>query len=166
MSGFINIYSLPKKKTARERNRLHIYERILRKCHHRIKYTAEHSSSGDMYTFFEIPAIIPGMPIYDILSCTDFLIHKLSSNGFKVLNLGTNLLFISWQHIEFDPNKEQQMEDRLMGIKDIPVREPSLGTRQLTDSSQTESFQFDIPAKPMEFKPVHETPSTEKFLLI
>ena len=94
MSDFINIYSLPKKKTSRERNRLYIYERILRKCHHRIKYTAEHSSSGDMYTFFEIPTIVPGMPIYDILSCTDFLIHKLSSNGFKVLNLGTNLLFI------------------------------------------------------------------------
>jgi hypothetical protein len=154
-SSLINIYSLPKRKSKREQNRLQHYERILKKCHHRIKYTADTSSSGDRYTFFQIPAFIPGMPMYDIASCIDYIINKLNMNGFKVLSLGTHLLFISWQHIQFSQEREKQMERKIAelsgNLTDLPV---------LCDAPP--------PQGPVRntFRPVYETPSTEKYLML
>jgi len=47
---------------------------------------------------FVIPEFILGIPRYDIAECTNYVIEKLTENGFQVKYTYPNLLFISWQH--------------------------------------------------------------------
>jgi hypothetical protein len=148
----INIYSLPKQKTKREEARLEVYNRVLKMCHHRIE-TVSKAPHGEPYTFFQIPAIVFGMPIFDTDSCCDYIMKKLSLNGFKVMYMNANLLFISWSHVKFDPEREKMMDEKIREI-DFPklLQEPS-PPNNIPDK------------KPGDFRPIYDTPSTEKFLL-
>ena len=47
---------------------------------------------------FVIPEFILGIPRYDIAECTNYVIEKLTENGFQLKYTYPNLLFISWQH--------------------------------------------------------------------
>ena len=153
MSSLINIYSLPKKKTLKETQRLTTYKKVLQSCHHKIKRVAN-ASSGECYLFYTVPPFIIGLPRYDLASCKDYIIQKLKSNGFRVINLDKTFLFISWQHIQFDRLKEQQMEDMIHRINNgIPLITEN--TNNNNQNRQTDKF-----------RPIHDTPSTEKFLLI
>ncbi len=166
MSSLINIYSLPKKKTLKEDNRLKIYEKVLKMAHHRIKTAANKSQSED-YTFFTIPNMIVGMPKFDTVSCCDYIMTKLSANGFKILNLGPNFIFITWAHIEFNPEKERRMEEKIsylnQGIN------PPLAISETTSNhdviSHHSSQHNNSNPNNNNFRPIYDTPSTEKYLL-
>ena len=55
-----DLYSTINEKTLK---RMEIYDDVLKKCHHRIKYN---SSLERTYCFFQIPEFIIGVPLYDI----------------------------------------------------------------------------------------------------
>ena len=163
MSSLINIYSLPKKKTLKEDNRLKIYEKVLKMVHHRIKTAANKSDTED-YTFFTIPNVIIGMPRFDTVSCCDYIMTKLSANGFKILNLGPNFIFITWGHIEFSDEKERRMDERIhqlkQGINNVPNLYRNINTSDtLSEVSNHNSVTNN------NFRPIYDTPSTEKYLL-
>ena len=80
------------------------------------------ASSGECYLFYTVPPFIIGLPRYDLSSCKYYIVQKLKSNGFRVINLDKSFLFISWQHIQFDRLKEQQMEEMIHRINNgIPL---------------------------------------------
>ena len=170
MSSLINIYSLPKKKTIKEDNRLKIYETVLRQCHHRIKTT---SNNYEEYTFFTIPNVIPGMPIFDTLSCCDYIMRALSDNGFKILNLGANFIFITWAHINFSAEKERRMEERILKLQELRELD-SNNTNCIGYGQEQEQYPKLIDNeidnryrdnKNNKFRPIYDTPSTEKYLM-
>jgi len=92
----LNIYELHKKRTAREKNRLSYYKRILHKCYHRIVTVSENCGTNCMY---KVPEFVVGMPIYNGLECVKFVVRALKKNGFYVKYTHPNLLFISWDKI-------------------------------------------------------------------
>ena len=55
-----------------------------------------------------------GIPIYDIATCTSYIISKLIENGFLVKYTYPNLLFISWRH--YIPNYERTKIKKKTGI--------------------------------------------------
>lgn len=86
-----DLYSTINEKTIK---RLEIYDGVLVKCHKRIKYN---SSLERTYCFFQIPEFIIGTPIYKVTEMRTYIINSLKNNGFKIMYIEPNWLFISWE---------------------------------------------------------------------
>ena len=89
----INIYSLYKKQHEKQKIRISVYEKVLLKCHKRIKFVAD---SGKQKTYFIVPEYMFGIPLYNQIACVCYLIIKLRKNGFKVKYTHPNFIYISW----------------------------------------------------------------------
>ena len=89
----LNISDLYAKTNEKNLKRLEIYDNVLVKCHNRIKYN---SNLEKTYCFFQIPEFIIGTPIYDINEMRKYVINSLKNNGFKIMYIEPNWLFISW----------------------------------------------------------------------
>ena len=90
----LNIDSLHRELDKRERRKLKIYDKILLKCHSRIKISTK--KSGDTFCFFVIPTYVFGVPLFDISGCVLYIVENLIKNGFDVKYTHPNLIFISW----------------------------------------------------------------------
>jgi hypothetical protein len=91
----LNIYSLYKKQHEKQKIRISVYEKVLLKCHKRIKFVAD---SGKQKTYFIVPEYMFGIPLYNQIACVCYLIIKLRKNGFKVKYTHPNFIYISWNH--------------------------------------------------------------------
>tara|TARA_Y100001958_G_scaffold148360_1_gene129950 strand:+ start:200 stop:646 length:447 start_codon:yes stop_codon:yes gene_type:complete len=100
--------------TIHEKNikRLEHFDNILKKIHTRIKCCAQ---KEETYCFFQIPEFIFGVPLYNINDLRKYLINSLEKNGFKLLYVDPNWLFISWEvrqpTIE-DSKKKKKSEEK------------------------------------------------------
>ena len=100
--------------TIHEKNikRLEHFDNILRKIHTRIKCCAQ---KEETYCFFQVPEFIFGVPLYNINDLRKYLINSLEKNGFKLLYIDPNWLFISWEvkqpTIE-DSKKKKKSEEK------------------------------------------------------
>ena len=115
------------------------------------------SFGNEVSVFFTIPKMIVGMPSYDMVSCADYLVNNLAMNGFKVVQCSPEQLFISWGHIKFDATKETALENKIQELRDIEK-----GTYHPLITGQLQTIQ-DEPQE--NFRPVYDTPSTEKYLM-
>tara|TARA_B100001093_G_C26856893_1_gene1027889 strand:+ start:5381 stop:5965 length:585 start_codon:yes stop_codon:yes gene_type:complete len=93
----LNLDDLYKQKKITEEHKIKIYQRVLARVHAKIKTTSRMRNS-DKFTFFLLPEFILGVPRYDMVECTSYVIEKLIDNGFIIKYTHPNLLFISWQH--------------------------------------------------------------------
>jgi len=75
--------------------RLEIYNKILKECHNKIRFN---SKLDRKYCFFLIPEFIFGTPLYDIEELRDHVMKSLEKNGFQLMYIHPNWLFISWDH--------------------------------------------------------------------
>jgi len=91
----INIYSLYKKQHEKQKIRISVYEKVLQKCHKRIKYVAK---VGKQETYFIVPEYMFGIPLYKQVACVCFLMIKLRKNGFLAKYTHPNFIYISWKH--------------------------------------------------------------------
>ena len=73
--------------------RLEIYDDVLVKCHNRIKYNSDLEKT---YCFYQIPEFIIGVPIFNIQEMRTYIINSLQNNGFQIMYIEPNWLFISW----------------------------------------------------------------------
>ena len=107
--SMINIDELNKINEDRDKRRLETYDKILKKCHERIK-TVAHSPKGGTFCFYVVPAYVFGVPIYDVNTCIVYMVQHLIKNGFQVVYTHPNLLYISWFNrkntIEYKKKKE------------------------------------------------------------
>ena len=94
---FVNIDQLHKNQQDKLKRRYEIYEKILVRCHNKIKNTANHPDNMG-FCFFEIPRYVYGTPLFDIKGCVVYMVNSLVKNGFDVRYTHPNLLFISWKH--------------------------------------------------------------------
>lgn len=88
------------KKTARTVS----FDKILEQCHRRIRTIAAH---GGMNTFFEIPGMLVGYPLYNIFECCQYVVEQLRKTGFLVQILPPPhvcVIYMSWDPQELKPN--------------------------------------------------------------
>tara|TARA_B100001094_G_scaffold140530_1_gene136185 strand:+ start:2232 stop:2657 length:426 start_codon:yes stop_codon:yes gene_type:complete len=93
----LNINDLYETSNNKNIMRLRIFDDVLKKIHTRIKYNATHEK---MYCFYQIPEFIIGVPLYDINDLQKYLINSLKKDGFRVLYVEPNWLFINWETIQ------------------------------------------------------------------
>ena len=84
------LYSTINQKTLR---RMELYDSILKKCHSRILYN---SGLQRTYCFYQIPEFVIGVPLYDILELRNYVMNSLKTNGFDILYVEPNWIFIYW----------------------------------------------------------------------
>jgi hypothetical protein len=103
-STMININDLHENQQDKLEKRYEIYDTILKKCHTRIKTTAQIKNNME-FCFFNVPTYIYGIPLYDSKACILYIISALIKNGFEVYYTHPNLLFISWKGRSDNNNK-------------------------------------------------------------
>tara|TARA_B000000532_G_C18873055_1_gene409348 strand:+ start:714 stop:1142 length:429 start_codon:yes stop_codon:yes gene_type:complete len=84
------LYSTINAKTLR---RMELYDSILKKCHSRILYN---SGLQRTYCFYQIPEFVIGVPLYDVIELRKYIMNSLKTNGFELLYIEPNWLFIQW----------------------------------------------------------------------
>jgi hypothetical protein len=97
ISDKINLDDLYEKKRETDEVKLQLYNRILNRIHERIKLTSR-QRQHEQFCWYAIPEIMVGIPKYNSIECTSYLLDKLDANGFKVKYTHPNLIFISWNH--------------------------------------------------------------------
>jgi uncharacterized protein (DUF302 family) len=72
-------------------------EKTYKKILERIEKKISIASNGDFYyTYYEVPELILGLPLYSVKDCILYVKKKLEHNGFKVIISEPNTLIISW----------------------------------------------------------------------
>ena len=93
----LNINDLYETMYQKNINRYQKFDEILKCIHNRIKLYAKHERT---YCFYQIPEFIIGVPLYDINDLQKYLINSLKKDGFRVLYVEPNWLFINWETIQ------------------------------------------------------------------
>ena len=106
----LNIKDLNNSINKRHLKRLELYNSILEKVHHRIKYNAGLEKT---FCFYNIPEFIIGTPLYNVEELKNYIITALKKNGFMLLHIEPNWLFISWNvsEIKEDTNKGKKKKE-------------------------------------------------------
>jgi hypothetical protein len=95
MAGKLNIKDLQKEVAYRQQKNNEVYEKILSLVHKKILSTNE--KSDDYCCIYKLPNFMYGFPIYDTHKCMEYLITKLSNNGFQIKLIDMSSIFISWR---------------------------------------------------------------------
>jgi len=105
----LRISDLYSKKNEKNLKRLEIYDSVLVKCHERIKYNSNFEKT---YCFFQIPEFIIGTPLYNINEMRKYIINSLKTNGFNILYVDPNWLFISWGHVNNEKSISKKFKEK------------------------------------------------------
>lgn len=84
------------------------YERVLELAHRRIRNV---NSYGGMNTFYEIPGMLVGFPLYHMGDCMAFVVEQLRAAGFLVQVLPPPhvcVVYISWDPNELKPGSKRK----------------------------------------------------------
>jgi hypothetical protein len=125
--SMINIDELHRINEIRAKERISTYEKVLQKCHERIK-TISKKPKNNMFCFYIVPNIIFGVPLYDVNECIIYIVNCLIKNGFNVVYTHPNLIYISWfnksNSIEYKKKKKEENENVPLEYKKIDDIKP------------------------------------------
>jgi hypothetical protein len=99
------LYQIKKKKDS---VKTISYDKIIELCHRRIRNIAGY---GGLNTFYEIPGMMVGYPLYNIYDCTNYVVEALRKSGFLVQILPPPhvcVIYISWDPSELKPKVVQK----------------------------------------------------------
>lgn len=91
--GTLTVKDLQQKEKDRHKMNKETYREILKDCENRIRY---HSSLGNKRLLLKIPYVKFDRPLYDITHAIMYVIQKLKKNGFTIVNVHENGVYISW----------------------------------------------------------------------
>ena len=94
MSSQVNMNDLFEVTNQKTLKRLELYDGVLKRCHHRIKY---YSKLEHTCCFFSIPVFIIGTPLYDVRELRQYMMNSLEKNGFQIKYIEPNYLVINWE---------------------------------------------------------------------
>ena len=100
----LNITDLYGKINERNLKRYEKFDDVLKKIHIRIKYNA---SLEKTFCFYQIPEFIIGVPLYNITDLRNYLINSLKKDGFQLIYVEPNWLFITWELNNLKKPKEK-----------------------------------------------------------
>lgn len=160
MAPLINMNELYQLKKKKEQIKNVSFDRIIEMCHKRIKNIAAH---GGMNTFYEIPGMLLGYPLYNIYDCLDYVVDKLRKNGFLVQVLPPPhvcVVYVSWDPEELKPKKNQPLA--------IAPANSGMGTGNSAGPSVAPNKETQLPKNDFyipRFVTKTEYPETRKFKL-
>jgi len=106
----LNIGELYETINNKNKVRMEKFDMILQRIHSRIKYNARLEKT---YCFFQIPEFIIGVPLYNVSDLRNYLINSLNRNGFTILYVEPNWLFINWDLSTMkSPKKEKKKQPK------------------------------------------------------
>ena len=120
--SMLNIDELNNNIKQKEKKQNMIYDKILKKCHHKIKKTSETTTVG--FCFYIIPEYIYGFPLYNFKGCVLYIFKALDKNGFDVRYTHPNLLYISWLG-KTNPQNYKAIEQKKSGYRAIEDYKPT-----------------------------------------
>ena len=88
----INISELQAVSNKKKENKLKLYNKLIIKCHNKIKESAKNQFDSCIY---EIPRYTFGYPLYDFNELKTYIINALKKDGLQVNDI-LNILHISW----------------------------------------------------------------------
>ena len=144
----INIFSLYKTHHEKQRNRLNIYQKVLKKIHRKIKLI---SNYGKTETYYVIEEFQFSVPLYNQIACICYLIINLRKNGFDIIYTHPNFLWISWSryinkfkyNIEPDiENKNYKYDDDKKKMLNIKTHYKNLNDKLITSHDTSPSPYF------------------------
>ena len=91
----LKMHDLFEKSNQKQLKRMEIYDEVLVKCHKRIQYNSQLERT---YCFYQIPEFILGVPLYNINEMKEYIINSLKKNGFQIMYIDPNWIFINWGH--------------------------------------------------------------------
>ena len=118
----LNIKDLNNPINKRKLKRLELYNSILEKVHHRIKFNAHLEKT---FCFYNIPEFIIGTPLYNIDELKNYIITALKKNGFELLYIEPNWLFISWNVNEIKEETKKAKKKKDVDYKLVEEYKPS-----------------------------------------
>jgi hypothetical protein len=104
----INIDELFTTINDKNQKRLENFDSILIKIHNRIKFNSQLEKT---YCSYKIPEFIIGLPLYNINQLKKYLITSLQKNGFGIMYIEPNYIFISWGDIDFKKLKKKPKKE-------------------------------------------------------
>ncbi len=93
----LNIDELYEKKQQIDINRVHIYNKLLKRIHGKIK-TASRQKYDNEFCYFVMPECLVGFPNYNFEECLIYVMEGLNQDGFVTKYIHPNLILISWRH--------------------------------------------------------------------
>lgn len=106
MAPQISLNTLYDIKNKKDNNKNVIFDEIILKSHKKIKEIAH---QGGLSTFFEIPYVIIGKPLYKIRECIEYVVNALKKNGLLINVLpspNNNIIYISWKPTDIKMRKQ------------------------------------------------------------
>lgn len=92
----ITLNELYQERRTKEKSKKISFDRILELVHRRIRNV---NSYGGLNTFYEIPGLLVGYPLYNVYECMSHIIEELRTSGFLVQILpppNVCVVYISW----------------------------------------------------------------------
>lgn len=105
--GAISLNELYQVRRMKDHSKKTSYERVLELVYRRIRNV---NSYGGMNTFYEIPGMLVGFPLFNIHECMTHVVEKLRGSGFLVQILPPPhvcVVYISWDPSELKPTKKR-----------------------------------------------------------
>ena len=90
----LNIHQLYESARRKELKKFETFDKILQRSHNKIKLYAENHKTECIY---EVPEFIIGVPLYNIEDLKRYLIELLRKDGFQLIYIDPNWLFITWE---------------------------------------------------------------------
>ena len=114
MSSLKEVIDLQKKQHFRYRD---MKQNILNKVTDKICHLARH---GELRCIYNVPVSIFGEPKYDVSDVTAYIFYVLKKQGFCVIILNKDKLFISWDINDINNiNKETEPKKQIFDIKPL-----------------------------------------------
>ena len=92
----MNIHKLNLKRDQRELAKFKLYKKVLNRIYRKIEQT---SNLYQTSLFYQIPEYIFGIPRYNIIETSKYIVAKLQEQGYVVVYTPPNFIFVSWEHI-------------------------------------------------------------------
>jgi len=112
MNKILDLEELLYENKRRERNKLEIFEHILKNCHTQInRYNKEHKVKN---CHFSVPIMIAGKPPYNFNVLVNYLLYHLKDNGLFARFLpATNQIYISWDESHLNLKRYEHRKERI-----------------------------------------------------
>lgn len=97
------LYHMGKQK---QQARTRCFDKVLELCHRRVRTVA---GCGGLNTFFEVPGVMVGWPLYNLAECTHYVVDALRKTGFLVQIMPApqaNTFYMSWDPQELRSSRK------------------------------------------------------------
>lgn len=142
MTKYLSAKDVLAVQTQRLNKRSESFDKILEKCYKTIKKSVE-ILRNNYNCLFEVPEFLIGYPLYDLNECIQFVVQKLTENGFYVKYFFPRILYIYWGQPQTQTQTQPQLENLKKPIDKKPEKKQPIKSVKFP-SKKTGKFVLDL----------------------